>query len=753
MGCLFSRQDPQIRETVQNTKTKSDFIIPSTLRRGFVTNETSVDPIISESESSESSEESKNDLQLELKQEIIRTLKTIYLFKSVVDEELELIAHKTKFLTFDEGAMIVAQQTIAKPNDPFYLIWEGSVEIRIRGAKTEFIHLQKGNIFGEISALYGSKRSADAFAITDTLCLIIPGKILKSLPVARSLKFLRKVPILQGLSDNQIVSAYPKLFEQSFKNNDKIVEFGDVGDTVFIIRSGWVRIVIPNLNGTGGEEVARLRRGQVVGQRTLITKDGKRTATGIAAGDVRTIVFDNKMLIDLDNPALNELLDYDILTSVFRAENLLGVQKSIQDHIFECIDLEFRYESDVIVKQDQRLFQLYIVRSGEIEQKNGGDMLKITNGIVYFGSLSGQTSTSDIVAKTKTTLLLYSPRIRAADQIRRHEETGIRFRDLQIQGILGKGNSGNVYLVKHSKTKTLYALKCMEKAQIKHLKQIQHAKNELHVIRTIRHPFCTTYVQSYQDQSRLYILQEWVRGGELFNQMQNDQRFKESAAKFYAAIVVSAIEHLHNYGIIYRDLKPENLLLDGDGYIVLADFGFAKNIADTGRTFTICGTPEYQAPEVVYRKGTTKEADFWSLGILIYEMLVGCTPFGTTNDQPYQIYQQSKSGRFVIPSNLGLSADAHDIIKKLIIVNPNERLGSKTMGGIVGIKSHAWFQDIDWTALLDKRIKAPMRPAESVSFASNDAVHSSLSNMNRRSQNNVSIFPDEKWVEWPWIDH
>lgn len=751
MGCLLSKQISVVPEIVKNDERKA--IITRSFRQEiprFITNETSLDPIISDSESNDSLDKSRHELSLEVLQEIIGILKTIYLFQSVTDSSLRVIAQKATFSHFDKGRMIVAQQSIANPNDPLYLVWHGSVEIRISGAKTEHIDLKKGDIFGEISALFGSKRSADVFATSDTVCLLIPKSVLKSLPVARSLRFLRKVPILQGLSDNQIVSAYPKLSEQSFKNDEKIVQYGDVGDTVFIIRSGWVRIVVPHSNDTGELEVARLRRGQVVGQLTLLTKDRTRTANGIAAGDVRTIVFDNKMLIALNNPALNDLLDYDLVTSVLRAENLLGITQKNKEYMFECVDRDIKYESDIIVRKDQKLFQIFIVRNGNISQSEGKNMIKTANGIVYFGSLSGEKSIGDIIAKSKTTLLLYAPRMQASDQYMKHGDTGIKFNNLKIQSVLGKGNSGNVYLVKDSKTQISYALKCMNKSKIKHMKQIQHAKNELEVIRTIKHPFCTRYVQSFQDHSTLYILQEWVCGGELFNQMQNDQTFKESAAKFYAAIVVCAIEHLHNYNIIYRDLKPENLLLDEHGYIVLADFGFAKNIASTGRTFTICGTPEYQAPEVVYKQGTSQEADFWSLGVLIYEMLVGYTPFGTANDQPYQIYQQSKSGRFVIPNKLGLTPAAHDIIKKLIVVNPNERLGSKSLGGVVGIKSHPWFRNIDWDALLEKKLKAPMTPAR---FTSGSAVSEleKRSEVSQKKEHEVNVFPDEKWVEWSWI--
>lgn len=751
MGCQHSKtvelEKPNSTVAAAIKKRK----IASTKSNTLVRNEPSLQPIIPDSDSSDDSEKFQNNVSQDQIGEIVATLKNVYLFKSINDEDLNRIASKTAFVSFDTGTVIVTQQAVDGTNDPLYIVWHGKAVVYISGSETEIIHLKKGDMFGEISALFGSKRSADVCAVNDTVCISIPRSVLRSLPVARSLMFLRKVPILQGLSDNQIIAAYAKLSEQSFKDGEMMVEFGDTGSTVFIIRSGWVRVVRPAVDGNKEEEVAMLRRGQVVGQRTLIA-DGKRTASCIAAGEVRTLVFDNKMLVDLDNPALNELLDYDIVTSVFRAEGMLsklGNELDLEKYVFDCIDFEMKYESDVIIRRDQRLFRFYIVKSGQVVQTEGENMIKCLNGISYFGNLSGQIAQGNIVAKTKVTLLIYSPQIEAPLPIRKIGEAGIKFTDLQIQRLVGKGNSGNVFLVRNAKNNKLYALKCIEKSRIRHLKQIQHAKNELHVIRTIKHPFCTEYVQSYQDFSKLYILQEWVSGGELFNQMQNDQTFKETAANFYAANVLCAIEHLHNYEIVYRDLKPENLLLDQDGYIKIADFGFAKNVAESGRTFTICGTPEYQAPEVVYKKGTTKEADYWSLGILIYEMLVGYTPFRSTDDEPYRIYQQARTGRFVIPNNLHLSRDAQDIIKKLIVVNPNERLGSGK-GGILRIKSHPWFQNMDWNALLEKRIKSPLKPRieKETIGKSSGSLNKSDCEFERCDSN---IFPDEKWVDWPWI--
>jgi serine/threonine protein kinase len=201
----------------------------------------------------------------------------------------------------------------------------------------------------------------------------------------------------------------------------------------------------------------------------------------------------------------------------------------------------------------------------------------------------------------------------------------IRLSDLTRIRILGVGAFGRVYLVRHEPTGKAYALKEMLKKRLILCKQTNNVISEKKVLQSVRHPFLLGLVTTFRDDTKLYMLTELVQGGELFSVLTRNDKLKPPAAKFYGACVVAAIEALHLGGYLYRDLKPENILIDSTGYCKLVDFGFAKK-AD-GRTYTLCGTPEYMAPELVLGKGYDRSADYWAIGILLYEMLVGRTPF------------------------------------------------------------------------------------------------------------------------------
>nr|QKY15304.1 cGMp-dependent protein kinase (PRKG) [Polytomella parva] len=247
----------------------------------------------------------------------------------------------------------------------------------------------------------------------------------------------------------------------------------------------------------------------------------------------------------------------------------------------------------------------------------------------------------------------------------------------------------------------------MHKAPIVESKQIEHVINERRILEEASHPFCVRLCGAYQDRDCLYLLQEWVPGGELFHHLDVEGAFDEPTAMFYAANVLLALEFLHAKNIVYRDLKPENLLMDTQGYIKVADFGFAKHIGGD-KTFTICGTPDYQAPEVIMRRGTTKAADYWALGVLIFEMLVGDPPFKSLTGDPWDTFRRTLSGRFYVPNFI--SDSAADLIFKLLQVNPDKRLGSDKLTGAEDIKRHKWFSRVDWRALEQKKMPAPFRP-------------------------------------------
>ncbi|BEI97919.1 hypothetical protein CcaverHIS631_0302180 [Cutaneotrichosporon cavernicola] len=248
-----------------------------------------------------------------------------------------------------------------------------------------------------------------------------------------------------------------------------------------------------------------------------------------------------------------------------------------------------------------------------------------------------------------------------------------------------------------------FAMKVLRKSEIVRLKQVEHMNSERRILEKVRHPFIVELHATYQDNLNVYMLLTYVPGGELFSHLRRAGRFSPDVTRFYLASIVLAIEYLHSKNIIYRDLKPENLLLDRSGYLRIADFGFSKVVED--RTFTLCGTPEYLAPEIVLSQGHGKAVDWWALGILAFEMLAGYPPF--FDDHPLGIYEKILRNEVSFPSHI--DPYAKDLIRNLLAADRTKRLGN-LRGGARDVMSHPWFQGVDWGALERKEIGAPIVP-------------------------------------------
>ncbi|UNI24104.1 Non-specific serine/threonine protein kinase [Purpureocillium takamizusanense] len=267
----------------------------------------------------------------------------------------------------------------------------------------------------------------------------------------------------------------------------------------------------------------------------------------------------------------------------------------------------------------------------------------------------------------------------------------------------------------HQQQQEVYALKILRKTDVIKLKQVDHVRHERAILADVAgHPFITNLLASFADRDSLYMLLDYVPGGELFSYLRRLRRFDEPVARFYAAEIVLVLEYLHEHqgGVAYRDLKPENLLLDRDGHIKLVDFGFAKRLGykDDNRpveTYTLCGTPEYLAPEVIHNKGHTTAVDWWALGILMYEFLTGYPPFWHQN--PIEIYKQIVEKPVIFPQEPPISPDAKDLIRSFCTTDRSRRLGNIS-GGAARVKAHPWFADVDWDGLLARRGQGPIIP-------------------------------------------
>lgn len=275
--------------------------------------------------------------------------------------------------------------------------------------------------------------------------------------------------------------------------------------------------------------------------------------------------------------------------------------------------------------------------------------------------------------------------------------------DFEKVKVLGTGAFGVVYLAKHIDTGKYYAMKMLEKEKIVKLKQIQHSYYEKKILCGLNFPFCVYMKYFFKDNVYLYYILPYVPGGEMFSHLRKLGKFEEMTSKFYGAQVILALEYLHACELVYRDLKPENILIDRSGYIKLTDFGFCKLIR--GRTWTLCGTPEYLAPEIILSKGYGLSVDWWSLGILLFEMSAGYPPFYASD--PMRIYEKVVAGKYRVPNHF--SVDLKDLISRVLQVDTTRRFGN-LKNGVLDFKNHKWFRDIDWDGLLNSRIPAPFQP-------------------------------------------
>ena len=276
--------------------------------------------------------------------------------------------------------------------------------------------------------------------------------------------------------------------------------------------------------------------------------------------------------------------------------------------------------------------------------------------------------------------------------------------DFQVLSLVNTGSYSHVHLVQLSSHPSgpMYAMKVQSKSEILHRKQVKHIKDEQRLLRKLRHPGVVRLETTFQDQRRLYMVLELVQGGELFGRILEEGKLQEDTARFYAGEIVLVLGYLHALGIAHRDIKPENILIDSNGHLKLTDFGFAKEISE--RSMSFCGTPEYMAPEMVQKSGHNKSVDWWALGVLLYEMLVGCSPF--ISNSPYETFEQILTGDIHYPKHISQAAKA--LISQLLQRDAGRRLGSRN--DAADIIAHSFFRRLSWEALEKRTLEAPWRP-------------------------------------------
>lgn len=318
-------------------------------------------------------------------------------------------------------------------------------------------------------------------------------------------------------------------------------------------------------------------------------------------------------------------------------------------------------------------------------------------------AIMGPPAAATVVAKPVTGMGDYS-----------HFNQKLNIEDFDLLKVLGKGSFGKVMLVKKKDDAkgVLYALKTLRKAALVKRNQLAHTTAERYVLQNINCPFLVHLIFAFQTTDKLYMVVDYMPGGELFFWLKKDKKFSESRSRLYAAEIMLGLEELHNEDILYRDLKPENILLDAQGHIRLTDFGLAKgNItgyAAEGGTKTFCGTPEYLAPEILENKGHGKAVDWWALGTFLYEMLTGLPPFYDTNVQ--RMYHKILHEPLRFPKGEGkqLSENARELLKGILERKTSLRLGSNE--GAKEIKVSRFFSSLDFDKVYLKGYPCEFKP-------------------------------------------
>jgi serine/threonine protein kinase len=285
---------------------------------------------------------------------------------------------------------------------------------------------------------------------------------------------------------------------------------------------------------------------------------------------------------------------------------------------------------------------------------------------------------------------------------------------LTMGAIIGIGGYGSVWVATDPKGKQ-YALKCLRKCLLAGYSELpKRALREKEALETLRHPFISRLYSTFQDADTLYFLLDLAPGGDLCTLLEHQPVFPEEWALFYTASLALALRHMHKHSFVYRDMKPENVLLDQEGFICLADMGFAKKVAD--RTFTACGTDEYVPPELLEGKGRTAAADWWGLGVLLHEMVTGRPPFAGRNTSEifdkistYQKGGDHSNEQLRLDLGTAITPSCAELISGFLVGDEKGRIGSGPEG-FLRIQTHAWFSPINWGALVKREVAPPYVP-------------------------------------------
>lgn len=542
---------------------------------------------------------------------------------------------------------------------------------------------------------------------------------------------------LGNLEENQVEALVSAMYPKQIPANTLVIREGDMGSHLYVSAEGDFDIYEGNkFQRTFGPGVA-------FGEIALLYNTKRLRSISVKkAGKVW--VLDRSVFLTIMMRTAQEQLEGNIrfLQRVSVLQKLPEPKDHVLAKISDLIRVEFFPAGAKILRQGEKGEKFYIISGGNVRitkdtEYGGEEELVVLGKGEYFGELAlyddeGERRANAIalapgvecLTLDRTSFLNYLgslDEIRNKDWLAEYEKqkrsltpkkwtneyASLTLIDLETKGTLGVGGFGRVDLVTlRSDPNKSFALKKLKKKVMVEQQQQEHVLNEKHIMQACDSPFICKLYQTYKDNKYVYFLMEVCLGGDVWTTLQRRRYFDDATAQFMVGCVVEALDHLHSLNIVYRDLKPENLMLDTRGYLKLVDFGFSKKIGPA-KTWTFAGTPEYVAPEIILNKGHDRAVDYWALGILTHELLVGKPPFRGSDHMT--TYNKILKGIEMVGVPSIVVKNASNLIKKLLRVNPSERLGYQR-NGIQDIRDHKWFSGFNWQALQRLALPAPIVP-------------------------------------------
>ena len=571
---------------------------------------------------------------------------------------------------------------LADAGDAETLEWrkEGATPSTRASERSEFKFLYPGDTFGEVALMRKCPRTATVIAATQSVKLWALDRAtfhetLKRTTFERRceyMTYLDSVAIFRESLDARTTSMLVDALRMTTYESGAIVvspddAYDEESSKFYVIVEGEAMVSVDN----DATEVNRLRRGDYFGEVSLIRKSSP-TAMVVAIGRVKALT--------LNAESFHRMIGADII-----------------DAMSKKID-SYAYASNKVEKKTKRRL---LRRATSLAALRGA----VTSRFRWLSFDRRNT-----VRKTKA---LDSPRSLSPTTVVSHQPVALGVRsskDVMFIKEIGGGMLGTVFLAKTLNTHAMCCVKVMQKWKVTHLDQGKNVSRELELMKRFDSPFLTRALCAFQDAYSLYLLMEYLPGGDLFQLLVSGPykggQFPVDVAQFYAAEVLAALEYIHANDYLYRDLKPENILIDADGHIKLTDFGFCRRLMRGERAYTTCGTADYMAPEVMLAQGYDQLADYWSFGVLLYEMLVGYAPFASVCD--------GVRHRRIVTSDLKFHTayfplTAKSLISRLCVVDVSKRLGSSARG-VWDLKSHDFFT-VDWSDVTSRRLDPPHVPA------------------------------------------